>query len=1263
MHYFRQVLGLICLSSCIYAQPSDPAVMAGFATFDTQANSLIIQSADKSIIHWQEFSIDQGEQARFILPDAKATVLNRVVGNEMSHLLGSLNSNGSIFLINPNGVLVGPDGLIDTASFIASTLDLSNENFLAGNTFLFQGKSDASIINLGTINALEGDALLIGYHIDNQGAINAPGGLAGIAAGREVLIKPEGSERIFICAQVPQEVRGEKGIDHSGTIQAISSEIKADGNLYALAINYQGAAEATGVEHRDGRILLVADKGYTEFQGSAIAHNADGTGGQVHILGETLHLTDDAFIDVSGDLGGGTALIGGNYQGKDTPGPTAQLTYVEKNAEVHADALTSGDGGLVVFWSDSQMMYFGNAYARGGQESGDGGNIEVSSKGTGYLFDGYAYTTAPNGKVGKLLIDPINITISTAVDSLNVINPMLVIGNEEYSFSSCMFNPANISTMGADSLSANLFVQDIAIDTSFGAGMGCAGNGDITLEAQISRSDTNTLTLSADGNIIFNAGTGGITGSGSTILNSGAAFIGGVGSITINDGSPITTTNGSIELHTGVGNMGNGGSGSITLNSSITTASGDLTMTTYAGDIVIQPVSAGVFVSSDQQSSNGITVTFNSSGELQLLASGAFPAQIGSNANAVSCDITITSHDDIILTATNTSNGYAQIGHGGNLVTTGAIASSITSYITINTSGKITMSAGSGAAVPGTSPGAFVQIGHAPNPLADTTIVGAILIDEINMHAFPSTVTLNGGQADGCYSLIGFGGQTTPQLTFAVGAAANILPSSLGVNVDTGAAITLNGGTTTDTYAAIGFTGSSNIIFTTHPPLMITPTITVGSGNKAVTDMTLNSGSGAKTAGAYIGFFFYDTPVGTIDISALPLNFLGVFVANESGNLLLNGSSTSTTATAAIGIDADPGTVGDVGLGMDVAANNNLILNANNSNPAGGAFIQDGIGNPLNFSPLVGTNVLTGVNLAINSSTNSSAFINCLGTLFGVSLGDVILTGDPNHPAYISALRGEPFLSFDPPGSYIGYLTLNITLQNNAQIIMPAIGGPAISYQAGFNISILNGSSVKNLTSTGMLDLVVDALFPNSPDIGSGQFTLDATSIMQGVPGNQLRIYTARYPQNFIDGLINGVHFSGTRFVDDNQNLYGTYFPNGDFVLLAPFYRVYYKELGLTAALSMFQGVPDLQLYDQEERWDKAFTVSYDSSFMPMTFLNNWQVLFPIDLAKDALYKLYRHVGSPKGIEAMDFLWSGQLFGTECYFERFKKHLLNQDPF
>jgi hypothetical protein len=241
----------------------------------------------------------------------------------------------------------------------------------------------------------------------------------------------------------------------------------------------------------------------------------------------------------------------------------------------------------------------------------------------------------------------------------------------------------------------------------------------------------------------------------------------------------------------------------------------------------------------------------------------------------------------------------------------------------------------------------------------------------------------------------------------------------------------------------------------------------------------------------------------------------------------------------------------------------------------------------------------------------------------------------------------------------------SISFNDFAMLTIPAntVSGP-VTLEAGVNISITNNSVIQSLNNNADIILVVDALFPSSPDIGPGQFTLDATSTITTLGSSaQLRIYTARFPQNMILGLLNGVDFMGTRFVDDAQNEYLTYYPNGGFISAAPFYRIYYKE-GIIPPFIIppFFGVPDFQLYDQEERWDKTFTISYDSSFMPMTFLNNWKVPFPFDLAKDALYKLYRHVGSPS-IEAMDFLWSEQLFGTEEYFERFKKHLLNQDPF
>jgi hypothetical protein len=112
------------------------------------------------------------------------------------------------------------------------------------------------------------------------------------------------------------------------------------------------------------------------------------------------------------EAGGGTALVGGNFQGQG-PEQNASYTYMAPDAKINADAGTSGNGGTVIVWADRTTRYFGDISARGGTMAGDGGFAEVSGK-ESLVFRGTADLRAPYGKTGTLLLDPKNITIDAA---------------------------------------------------------------------------------------------------------------------------------------------------------------------------------------------------------------------------------------------------------------------------------------------------------------------------------------------------------------------------------------------------------------------------------------------------------------------------------------------------------------------------------------------------------------------------------------------------------------------------------------------------------------------------------------------------------------------------------------------------------------------------------------------------------------------------------------------------------------------------------
>ena len=154
------VLGDVAL----FALPAGQNVVIGDATFNINGNTLTITNSNGAIIHWQDFSIQAGELTNFIQSGSNSAVLNRVVGGNLSQIFGTLSSNSSVYLINPNGVFIGASGIIDTNGFIASTLDVTNEAFLAAGDLNFIGDSQEGIVNLGTITAHQGDVFLIARH-------------------------------------------------------------------------------------------------------------------------------------------------------------------------------------------------------------------------------------------------------------------------------------------------------------------------------------------------------------------------------------------------------------------------------------------------------------------------------------------------------------------------------------------------------------------------------------------------------------------------------------------------------------------------------------------------------------------------------------------------------------------------------------------------------------------------------------------------------------------------------------------------------------------------------------------------------------------------------------------------------------------------------------------------------------------------------------------------------------------------------------------
>lgn len=528
------------------ANPKGGKVVGGSATItQTSPNRVDIrQTSDRAIINWKSFSIDQAERTNFAQPSASSVALNRVVGGDLSRIAGHLSANGNLVLINPNGVVFTSTARVDVNGLIASTSDMSDTDFMAGR-LNFAAPSDPSsfIINQGQITAAEGGLVaLVAPWVENSGTIAARLGRVELASGGAFTVDLYGDKLIQLAVAetdegaVPAALSSAARVSNSGVLSAdggvVAISVNDAQSLVANVINMDGIVEARTVEQTAGRIVLNGGgSGIVNVAGTLDASGGDAgeTGGQVAVLGEKVGLFDGAVIDVSGDAGGGEALVGGNYQGSG-PEPNAQYAYVAKDARIDADALSQGDGGRVIVWADKDTKFQGSISARGGANGGDGGFVEVSGK-QKLAFQGGVDLSAAQGEQGTLLLDPNNITIAFSEGINTNIEGN---GNEVDPFTTT----DDDAVLSVELLENTLTAANVVVQT--GTAGTNAQDGDIVILASIAgTSGTNDLTLIAHDDIIFGEG-GRIDFSGteaSVSLQADGISSDGVGAIVNNSGS------------------------------------------------------------------------------------------------------------------------------------------------------------------------------------------------------------------------------------------------------------------------------------------------------------------------------------------------------------------------------------------------------------------------------------------------------------------------------------------------------------------------------------------------------------------------------------------------------------------------------------------------------------------------------------------------------------------------------------------------------
>ncbi len=614
----------------LWAAPEGGVVVGGEgAITQTGMDTMIHQATERMAIDWRSFDVAANERVEFIQPSSSSVALNRVLSNRGSEILGRIDANGQVMLVNPNGVVFGKNSIVNVGGMIASGLSIDPTSFINGDFALNSiDGAEGKVINYGIINAaIGGSVTLVGEQVQNDGLISAKLGAVNLVAGNAAVLTFDSSGMLGVRV-TESVVQDELGVDtaviNNGSINAeggrvlLSASVSED--IFSNAVNNAGMnKESSVVMHDDGSFTLGAgadvvntgdisvsttngNAGQIVALGRNITHsgsisantskgsggsvelhstdttlltenstvsaqaNSQGEGGDVKVLGNKVGLFDEAEVNASGANGGGQVLVGGDKTGDNQKIRNADFIYLGENTNVKTDALVDGDGGkLITFASDTARIY-GSLYSRGGSFGGDGGFIETSG------LNGFEILKSPDvgagkGKGGLWLIDPYNISITNS--GRNELD--LKVEDRIRSFTAV--DDDNVNTLLVNTLLGALNNGHVTVQT----GADGKESGKITVASAINyagQSDK-TLTFLAGNGIDINSSITSSSAQLNLVLNANSDNTGG-GDFKIANGVSLSTNGGEVTI-TSV-NFDSSTNGIGTIDTSSKLGGGDITI-------------------------------------------------------------------------------------------------------------------------------------------------------------------------------------------------------------------------------------------------------------------------------------------------------------------------------------------------------------------------------------------------------------------------------------------------------------------------------------------------------------------------------------------------------------------------------------------------------------------------------------------------------------------------------------------------------------
>ncbi|MBU3547273.1 filamentous hemagglutinin N-terminal domain-containing protein, partial [Polynucleobacter sp. MWH-Jannik1A5] len=321
------------------ALPTGGQVVAGAATIATAGNTMNInQSSQRAVVNWNSFDVGSRATVNFNQPNAQAATLNYVNSASKSMINGAVNANGQVIFVNNNGVVFGKGAEVNVGGMVATTMNISATEFMAGNaTQVYEGGATGKVINRGNItgNNINSYIALMAPQVKNTGVITATMGgnnAVALVSGQKVSLTFSGSQLVSVSvdASVVNALISNKLLIKAGSGQVIIAANSAQ-ELMGSVIKNTGVISASDINTSGGKISLTADS--IEQTGTIEANSAQANGGNISLKGNNITLASGSKTTATGATAGGNINVGVNQANT-----LANTVAIEANAIVDASA-------------------------------------------------------------------------------------------------------------------------------------------------------------------------------------------------------------------------------------------------------------------------------------------------------------------------------------------------------------------------------------------------------------------------------------------------------------------------------------------------------------------------------------------------------------------------------------------------------------------------------------------------------------------------------------------------------------------------------------------------------------------------------------------------------------------------------------------------------------------------------------------------------------------------------------------------------------